>query len=52
MNLDRVKVALGLLDPRLIKRLRGCTALAQKTRALVLHDQVLTQHPRSGALTQ
>lgn len=47
MNLNRIRVALGLLDPELVKHLLGRTVLAQKTRALILHDNVLTRHPRS-----
>lgn len=45
MNI-RIKVALAMLNPEFIRRLLGRSPLAQKTRAMVLHDQVLTGFPR------
>lgn len=42
----RIKVALTMLNPEFVRRLLGRSYLAQKTRALVLHDQVLTGFPR------
>lgn len=41
-----VCMALSFLDPEVVSRLLGRSPVAQKARALILHDQWLTHYPR------
>lgn len=43
---NKILVALFMLRPSMIARFIGANHMAQKARALVLHDQILTDHPR------
>lgn len=43
---SKILIALFMLRPAVFGKFIGSSVLAKKSRALVLHDQVLTNHPR------
>lgn len=50
MNDWRLSISLGFLNPKFIGMLIGRSVVAQKARALVMHDQLITRYPRDGMI--
>lgn len=45
----RANVSLGFLAPDFIRLLRGGSESSRKARALIMHDRLITKHPRGTA---
>lgn len=46
MNDWRLNISLSFLNPEIVSRLLGRSYSAQKARALVMHDRLITRYPR------